>query len=245
MIKETALSVRDRVSDGRGTQRLGGVLDILVVFVPFLLVAGIGEWLGSATNLGPIVINLAYVLGIVIASVVLQSRGTGWGQIGLARPDSWRRTVLLGVGVTVGTILAGVALQGIMLNLPGLEIQPSDQSQYNPLLGNLPLLLIMLVLSWTTIAFGEEMLFRAFLTNNLAGLFQHAKARWTFALIGSSVAFGLVHYDYGFAGMVETALAGLIWGFAYLRTGRNLWVTIIAHGLMNTLKFVLVFSGVA
>jgi len=243
MIKETALSVRDRVSDGRGTQRLGGVLDILVVFVPFLLVAGIGEWLGSATNLGPIVINLAYVLGIVIASVVLQSRGTGWGQIGLARPDSWRRTVLLGVGVTVGTILAGVAFRGIILNFPGLEIQPSDQSQYSPLHRNLPLLLLMLVLSWTTIAFGEEMLFRAFLTNSLAGRFQHAKARWAIALIGSSLAFGVIHYDYGLAGMVETTLMGLFLGFAYLRTGHNLWVPIITHGLMNSLKFVLVFSG--
>jgi membrane protease YdiL (CAAX protease family) len=89
------------------------------------------------------------------------------------------------------------------------------------------------------------MLFRAFLTNSLARLFQHAKARWTFGLIGSSVAFGLVHYDYGFAGMVETTLMGLILGFVYLRTRRNLWVTIMAHGLMNTLKFVLVFSGAA
>jgi membrane protease YdiL (CAAX protease family) len=36
---------------------------------------------------------------------------------------------------------------------------------------------------------------------------------------------------------------GLLLGFAYLRTGRNLWVTIFAHGLVNTLKFILVFSG--
>ncbi len=245
MINKTALSVYEGVSVVHGKKRLGSLLGILVVFVPFVLVAGIGEWLGGDTALGPIVIYTAYGLSIVIASVVLKSRGTGWRIIGLARPDSWRRTVLLGVGVTVGTILAGVALQGIMLNLPGLEIQSSDQSEYNPLHGNLPVLLIMLLASWTTITFGEEMLFRAFLTNSLAGLFQHAKARWAFALIGSSVAFGLVHYDWGFAGIVETTLMGLILGFAYLRTGRNLWVTIIAHGLMNTLKFVLVFSGAA
>ena len=243
MIDKTALSIHEHASDSHAVKRASRLLDILVVFVPFVLVAGIGEWLGSATNLGPIVINLAYVLGIVIASVVLQSRGTGWGEIGLARPDSWRRTVLLGVGVTVGTILAGVALRGIILNFPGLEIQPSDQSQYNPLHHNLPLLLIMLVLSWTTIAFGEEMLFRAFLTNGLAGLFQHTKARWAIALIGSSLAFGLIHYDYGLAGMVETTLMGLLLCFAYLRTGRNLWVPIIAHSLMNSLRFVLVFSG--
>jgi membrane protease YdiL (CAAX protease family) len=226
-------------------KNLGRLAGILAVFVPFVLVAGIGEWLGTDTALGPIAVNLAYVLSIVPASLVLRSRGTGWREIGLARPDSWRRTVLLGVGLTAGTILAALALRAIVLNMPGLEIGPSDQSQYNPLHGDLPLLLIMLALSWTTIAFGEEMLFRAFLTNSLAGLFQPAKARWALALIGSSVAFGLVHYDYGLAGMVETTLMGLFLGFAYLRTGRNLWVTIVAHGLMNTLKFALVFAGAA
>jgi membrane protease YdiL (CAAX protease family) len=244
MIDKTALAVHERC-DVHGMKNLGRLADILVVGVPFVLVAGIGEWLGGGTALGPIAVNLAYVLTIVLASLVLRSRGTGWREIGLARPDSWRRTVLLGVGVTVGTILMGVALRGIMQNLPGPAIRPSDQSQYNPLHGDLPLLLIMLALSWTTIAFGEEMLFRAFLTNGLTGLFQHAKARWALALIGSSVAFGLIHYDWGLAGMVETTLMGFILGFAYLRTGRNLWVTIVAHGLMNTLKFVLVFGGAA
>lgn len=243
MVNKAAISLHKRVGDPHGLKNPSRLLDILVVFVPFVLVAGIGEWLGGDTALGPIVINLAYVLSIVIASLVLNSRGTGWREIGLARPASWRTTLLLGVGVTVGTILAAVALQGIVLILPHLEIQPSDQSQYNPLHGNLPLLLIMLILSWTTIAFGEEMLFRAFLTDSLASLFKHAKARWAFALVGSSFAFGLIHFDYGLAGVIETTLMGLLLGFAYLRTGRNLWVTIFAHGLVNTLKFILVFSG--
>jgi membrane protease YdiL (CAAX protease family) len=242
MTDKTALVFHERFRNVHGLIRLGRLGDILVVFVPFVLVAGIGEWLGGDTALGPVAVNLAYVLSILLASLVLKARGTGWREIGLARPDSWRRTVFIGFGLSVVTILAGLALQAIVLNLPGLEIGPSDQSQYNPLHGDLTLLLIMLVLSWTTIAFGEEMLFRAFLTNSLAGLFQPAKARWALALIGSSITFGIIHYDYGLAGMLETTLMGLFLGFAYLRTGRNLWVTIVAHGLMNTLKFVLVFS---
>jgi membrane protease YdiL (CAAX protease family) len=245
MIIKAALSVHEQVNDLRGTRRLGGLLGILVVLVPFAFVGGVGEWLGDDTPLGPILINLAYLLSIGIASLVLKSRGSGWRKIGLARPDSWRTTVLVGVGVTVSTILTVLTLQGIMRTLPALEMPLSDQSQYDPLLGNLPLLLIMLVLSWTTIAFGEEMLFRAFLIDRLADLFRHVKAKWALAVIGSSAAFGLIHYDWGLAGIVETTLMGLFIGFAFLRTGRNLWVTIIAHGLLNTLKFILVFSGAA
>ena len=92
-------------------------------------------------------------------------------------------------------------------------------------------------------AFGEEMLFRAFLTVSLAKALGNVKARWALALAGSSLMFGLAHFSWGLAGMIETATFGLIIGFIYLRTGRNLWVPIIAHALANTIKFSLFFAG--
>jgi membrane protease YdiL (CAAX protease family) len=97
--------------------------------------------------------------------------------------------------------------------------------------------------AWTFVAFGEEMLFRAFLIAGLAGLFSNLKARWVLALTGSSLLFGLAHYDWGLAGVIETTMVGLILGSIYLRSDQNLWVTIIAHGLINTLKFSLVYAG--
>jgi membrane protease YdiL (CAAX protease family) len=89
------------------------------------------------------------------------------------------------------------------------------------------------------------MIFRAFLTNGLAALFPGRKGQWALALIGSSIIFGLAHYSWGLAGVLETTLLGLVFGSAYLLSGRNLWVTIIAHGLANTLGFILIFSGMA
>jgi membrane protease YdiL (CAAX protease family) len=55
--------------------------------------------------------------------------------------------------------------------------------------------------------------------------------------------FGLAHFAWGWIGMLETTLFGLVMGIAYLRSGRNLWVTIIAHALGNTIKFLLIYSG--
>jgi len=163
--------------------------------------------------------------------------------VGLARPISWLRTVLLSFGTVAGAILLINVVTVIALNLPGLATEPADISRFNPMEGNLLLFLGYLIATWTTITFGEEMLFRAFLTSQLAGIFGNTKVGWALGVIGSSVAFGLAHYQEGLVGMLTNGVVGLLFVLIYLRTGRNLWVTIIAHGLLNTLRFVFVFLG--
>jgi len=226
------------------SNKRGHLVGILAVLVPLVIVGLIGDSLGSDTSLASgLVINLAYLLAIAIATVVLKLQGRGWRDIGLARPVSWPKTIVISLGALLAMITALIVFQIILMNIPGQVLQPSDQSDYNPLTGNLPLFLTMVVGAWTVVAFGEEMLFRAFLIVNLGGLFRNLKARWALALAGSSLLFGLAHYDWGIAGIIETIIAGLVLGTIYLRTGRNLWVTIIAHGLINTLKFSPVYAG--
>jgi membrane protease YdiL (CAAX protease family) len=245
MNENSSLSIYEHADDQQNMNKVGLLRDILVVLAPWMILGGIGEWLGDGTTAGAVSIMLGYALSVILATIVLKRRSSGWREVGLARPDSWRKTILLGLGAFVVAALAYVAIQVIMQNLPGLEIAQADKSNYNPIYGNLPLLILYIVAAWTTIVFGEEMLFRGFLMNSLAEFFQHAKAQWALALIGSSLIFGFAHFSWGIAGMVETMIIGLVFGFIYLRTGRNLWVTIIAHSLMNTVSFVLVYSGVS
>jgi len=245
MLNKNSLSVRDWVGVRDENKRVGILLDIVMVFAPLLILGGIGEWLGDATILGAVFINLAYILSVGVATLVLISRGRDWRDIGLARPASWPKTVLLGFGVAVSALLASVLFQVIVQVIPGVELAPRDQSSFDAIAGNLPLLILYLAAAWTIITFGEEMIFRAFLTNGLAALFPGRKAQWTLALIGSSIIFGLAHFSWGLAGVLETTVLGLVFGSAYLLSGRNLWVTIIAHGLANTLGFILIFSGMA
>jgi membrane protease YdiL (CAAX protease family) len=124
-------------------------------------------------------------------------------------------------------------------------VAEADISRFNPLEGNLPLLITSVVLAWTAVAFGEEMMYRAFLINQLGILFQSKKLRWTLSLVISSIFFGLVHFYEGPLGILLTGLTGLLFGLIYMRSGRNLWVAIIAHGLVNTLTFLLIFFGTA
>jgi membrane protease YdiL (CAAX protease family) len=222
----------------------GYLIGLLAVCVPFLIVAEIGAALGTDLSAASaVVIYLGYLLAIGIATVVLKAQGHSWRALGLARPESWPKTIALALGLFLALVVALLAIKSIWINIPGLALPPSDQSDYNPLTGNLPLFLTMVVASFTVIAFGEEMVFRAFLINSLAGVFGNLKARWALALVGSSLLFALAHYDWGLTGVIEMFLAALIIGAVYLRSGRNLWVVIIAHGLIDTLKFSLIYAG--
>jgi membrane protease YdiL (CAAX protease family) len=99
-----------------------------------------------------------------------------------------------------------------------------------------------LLLTWTLAAFGEEMVYRGYLMNRIAGL-RNARGGWIVALVLVSALFGFGHLDQGITGQVENAIDGLLLGVLYLACGRNLWVPIIAHGITDTVDITLLFMG--
>ena len=58
-----------------------------------------------------------------------------------------------------------------------------------------------------------------------------------------SVLFGYGHYYKGASGIVDSGVAGLILGSAYLLSGRNLWVPILAHGFIDTFAVIAALFG--
>ncbi len=245
MLIESNLSIQQNSEDIITKKRTITLLEILVAFLPLFILGIIGTILGGATIIGAAIINFGYLLSILVASVVLKRHGTGWREIGMARPKSLFRTILLGFGTAATALVMILVLTTIATNLPGSEVAKADMSRFNPLEGNLPLLITSVVLAWTAVAFGEEMMYRAFLINQLGTLLQSNRLRWTLSLIFSSILFGLIHFYQGPLGIVLTGLTGLLFGLIYLKSSRNLWAVIIAHGLMNTFTFVLLFLGMA
>jgi membrane protease YdiL (CAAX protease family) len=58
-------------------------------------------------------------------------------------------------------------------------------------------------------------------------------------LIGSglcsfSILFGFGHYYKGVSVVIDSGVVGLILGTPYMLAGRNLWVSIFAHGFIDT-----------
>ena len=173
--------------------------------------------------------------------ISLWVRKLRWRDVGLSRFRNWKTT--LGLGIAAGLLLEGFELfvsQPILVRLLGKQ---PDLEDFRPLIGNLKLTLIFLALTWTLAAFGEEMVYRGYLMNRVADLFNRTRRAWIISLIVIHVAFGLAHAYQGWTGAIDEGLSGLLLGVIYLRTGRNLAVPIIAHGIGDTIDFMLIFLG--
>jgi membrane protease YdiL (CAAX protease family) len=118
-----------------------------------------------------------------------------------------------------------------------------DYSGFSSIQGNAKMLLAYLGLSWILAAFGEEICFRGFLMKRLAQVFGEGRGAWFASLVLSSVLFGWGHTEQGVSGWIQEGLSGFLLGVLFLCSGRNLTIPIVAHGISNTLAFVLIYLG--
>lgn len=178
---------------------------------------------------------------LALGSVSLWVRKIGWRRVGLTRYRSWAITLLL--GIAAGLALEAFQLfvsQPLLIRLLGKEPNLED---FRALTGNLKLTLIFLALTWTLGAFGEEMVYRGYLMNRVADLLNRTRPAWVISLVVVHIGFGLAHAYQGLTGIIDEGLSGLLLGLIYLRTGRNLSVPIIAHGIGDSIDFALIFLG--
>jgi membrane protease YdiL (CAAX protease family) len=173
--------------------------------------------------------------------IILRLRGERLSEIGFARPDGFGKAIVIG-------LLAGVLMElfAVYITTPMISgffgVEP-NYSELKDIRGNLTLLFIFLGLSWTLAAFGEEICFRGFLMKRVAQVFGENRVGWIAALLLSSVLFGWGHTEQGVSGWIQEGLSGLILGILFLFANRNLVVPIVAHGVSNTLAFVLIYLG--
>jgi uncharacterized protein len=158
----------------------------------------------------------------------------GWSDFGLYRPESWSKTIKR-------AFVAVLIVQTVGFLQFTLSNSPPDYSSYEQALTPWGLLR-WIVISWTTAGFGEEIIWRGFFMKQIARLFDdQKKSSWVIGLVFTSIVFGLAHYHQGPGGMLGTSFVGLVYGIVFLVTGRNLWVTIIAHGLTGSISFILLY----
>ncbi len=171
----------------------------------------------------------------------LRWRGLRWKDVGFARPRNWGMTLLFGVfaGVFIEAFELFIS-QPLLVRWTG---KMPDLSDVLVVQGNMKLMLIYILLTWTLAAFGEELVYRGYLMNRVAGLFHGTRAAWIVSLVVISIIFGCSHIDQGATGMLENIWDGLLLGALYLACGRNLTAAIVAHGVTDTVDVLLMYWG--
>jgi len=171
--------------------------------------------------------------------LVLRVRSERWSTIGFTLPTGALKLIALGV-------VAGVFMElfAVYLTTPWISaifgVEP-DYSELSEIQGNIQILAFYLVLSWVLAAFGEEICFRGFLMKRIAQVFGESQWAWIVSLVLASVLFGWGHTEQGVSGWVQEGISGFLLGVLFFVSRKNLVLPIVAHGVSNSLAFVLIY----
>jgi membrane protease YdiL (CAAX protease family) len=221
---------------------LDALIGIGILVGSFALLIAVLVSLEVATELGDTAKDFA-LAGLTIGFEVLfgalvlwfaHLRRISFASLGFRRPVRWGP---LGIAVT-GTYLTLLAYGGAIEVLKQLGVDPgwfegTNEISIDPDQGISALvgLLVLFGIAVTIVApLAEEVLFRGLLFRALDGVW----AGWG-AIVVSGFAFGAFHTN--LAVLIPFSLIGMIFAWTFRASG-SLWVTIIAHFIINSLSFI-------
>jgi hypothetical protein len=207
-----------------------------LAIVEFILVALL--FIAEAHHLIPVSKTPELVL---LGWISLRLRRLRWRDVGL----TWKRPILQTIlfGIAGGVAIELIELYVSQPLLVRITHRPPDLSDFNGLRGNFTLMLVGLALTWTLGAFGEEMAWRGWLMNRVAGLGRKTRVAWIASLLLVNAAFGTAHAYQGITGILDEGFMDLLLGLMFLWGGEDLWIPIVAHGVQDSIDTLLLYSG--
>jgi len=210
----------------------------------FRAISAVEFVLGAAIVVGhnvlrvlPNEVPILFVLGLVS----LRVRDGGWAAMGLRKPESWGRVL----GIAVAAAAARLALGEWVVEPLAMRIWPPSKAPegVEKIAGDWKTALLYLALVWTFAAFGEEISYRGYLLTRAADVGRRTTLAYVISVVLVAILFGYGHFYKGPTGILDSGMAGLVLGVAYLASGRNLWTTILAHGFIDTFGVAALYFG--
>lgn len=196
------------------------------------VVAGV-EVLAAA---GAVLMDLLIPSLVLVAMAVLSLavRRTGAGSLGLRRvPPGPLALRMLGFALLWSLVQLGLTMP-IANHVSGTH---QDLSGFADVEGDLALLVVFVVLSWTLAAFVEELAFRGYLQTRMREVLGSGRLALAVVVLVSSLLFGLLHSEQGWIGVLVVSLDGIAFSVVRYRY-RTLWASVLAHGFNNTIGFI-------
>ena len=200
----------------------------------------VGASIVIAHNVFHIIPNEVPIL-FVLGLLSVRLRDGGLSVMGFKRPPSWARLVQIALAAAaVRVVLGEFVIDPVTGRFWPPATAPAEAAEIT---GNIKYALLALLIVWGFAAFGEEICYRGYLLTRAADLGRRSTAAYWIGMVLVSVLFGYGHYYKGPAGIVDSGVAGLILGSAYLLSGRNLWTSILAHGFIDTFGVTVAYFG--
>ena len=168
----------------RRPRRWRYLIDIVVlVTVTFLLDALLGAFIPVPINLerGFVFDAIGKMLLVGVAWGLIGLRGERLADIGLKRPESWTRTLIIGVGLA--------AIVFVAIYLSEKEGFRRDLGKFKDVHGNPELAFVAVLYALIGAGFYEEFTFRGFLMQGLAMLVGGSRSAWIGACVMQGVLF--------------------------------------------------------
>ncbi|NBC66497.1 MAG: CPBP family intramembrane metalloprotease [Bacteroidetes bacterium] len=219
--------------------------EILLVFIAALaLIYSLLPFAGENLVLQQAIVWTANILMLCLVWISLNIRGERWSDFGItfgAFSAKQAGTVFLKSFLVFVLAMIAFALGSvIMAPITGIP-ESADMSNYAYLQNNIPMLLLTLLGVYIVSSFGEKVIYRAFLINRISEMGFSEKWKNRIAIILSAIIFGLIHYEWGPMGMVQTGFMGLVLGYFYIRYDRKIWILVLAHAYMDTILMVQIY----
>ncbi len=178
---------------------------------------------------------------LLIATWRMRVRHITWKDLGLRKPKSIKKTLLISIGILIATVLSILVFEITKDLLPfSLETDhyvENSATKFGDLKGNW-LLFLAIMPAVLLESMLEELLDRGFLINWFEKLFSKTNIATILAVLLQAVIFGFRHSNDISERSITVGLIGLVMGIGYVKFGRNLWPLIIAHCLLNTMSMI-------
>jgi membrane protease YdiL (CAAX protease family) len=240
MPQEENIVLTDQLGKQLSTNSLFKIGEIILLFILIItFVRLIIPLAGDNLIQRQLVVWIANILMLVYVWTGIKLRREKLSDFGLTfKSLSLREAVkifLLSIMVLALALVGFMIGSIIMANITGIPETSADMSGYDYFKGNIGMLILTLGGVYIASSFGEEVIYRAFLINRISELGQKTKNATIIAVILSSIIFGLIHYDWGPMGIVQTGFMGLVLGICYVKLKKRLWILILAHAYMDTI----------
>ncbi len=176
---------------------------------------------------------------LLITWLVLKYSNENFSDIGFSLKQFEPKSIL------IGGLIAVLALAFMQLIFhPALEffisLEYHDVGLTDTIQGGKLQFLVMVIMGWLIGGLYEEIVFHGFIFTRLEKMI-NGKYSSHISFVITSLIFGFYHIQLGALGLINALVVGAVYLAVFLYFKRNLWYSIICHGLYNTMVMTLIY----